>query len=201
MESKSITLIMLISSIMSMLWSIYQCLRFACEFGIVTKKTLIPGASAADTHHRPEPEKDRNLPSANFPAWRPRYNRESSRHPWCWQACQLAVIARQQHWLRLKLIANEKNRHRLRVSDHGLALNHWWHKEITLSTRIEMFIPIAILGIELISVVLIDNPNLEDAAEGAELEQHFADHPTVVIWYSVSNEGSATAVRQLLTCA
>lgn len=73
--------------------------------------------------------------------------------------------------------------------------------EFTLPRRIELVVPIAILGEESVSVTLIDTQGIDDIAERGDLEAHFDDSHTVVVLCTVFNEAPATAVRQLLTRA
>lgn len=80
-------------------------------------------------------------------------------------------------------------------------VNNGRSEEFTLPRRIELVVPVAILGDESVSVTLIDTQGIDDIAERGDLEVHFDDTHTVVVLCTVFNEAPATAVRQLLTRA
>ncbi len=80
-------------------------------------------------------------------------------------------------------------------------VNNGRNEEFTLPRRIELVVPVAILGDESVSVTLIDTQGIDDIAERGDLEAHFDDTHTVVVLCTVFNEAPATAVRQLLTRA
>lgn len=80
-------------------------------------------------------------------------------------------------------------------------INNGKHPEFGLPRRIELIIPLPVLGDEQLDATLIDTQGVDDVAERADLEQHFDDAHTVVVLCSVFNEAPATAVRQLLSRA
>lgn len=80
-------------------------------------------------------------------------------------------------------------------------VNNGRSEDFTLPRRIELVVPIAILGDESVSVTLIDTQGIDDIAERGDLEVHFDDTHTVVVLCTVFNEAPATAVRQLLARA
>jgi len=80
-------------------------------------------------------------------------------------------------------------------------VNNGRSEEFTLPRRVELVVPVAILGDESVSVTLIDTQGIDDIAERGDLEVHFDDAHTVVLLCTVFNEAPATAVRQLLTRA
>ncbi|KAB8125130.1 XRE family transcriptional regulator [Komagataeibacter medellinensis] len=77
-------------------------------------------------------------------------------------------------------------------------INNGRHPEFGLPKRIELVIPLPILGENDIEVTLVDTQGIDDIAERADLEQHFDDSHTIAILCTVFNEAPATAVRQLL---
>ncbi len=80
-------------------------------------------------------------------------------------------------------------------------INNGRHAEFGLPRRIELIVPMPILGERDIEVTLIDTQGIDDIAERADLEQHFDASHTVTILCTVFNEAPATAVRQLLARA
>ena len=80
-------------------------------------------------------------------------------------------------------------------------VNNGRHPEFTLPKRIELVVPVNILGEESLSVTLIDTQGIDDVAERADLEQHFDDPHTVVVLCTLFNEAPSTQIRQLLTRA
>ena len=80
-------------------------------------------------------------------------------------------------------------------------VNNGRNEEFTLPRRIELVVPVAILGDESVSVTLIDTQGIDDVAERGDLEIHFDDAHTVVVLCTVFNEAPSTAARQLLTRA
>jgi hypothetical protein len=77
-------------------------------------------------------------------------------------------------------------------------INNGRHSEFGLPKRIELIVPMPILGEQNNEVTLVDTQGIDDVAERADLEQHFDDPHTVVVLCTVFNEAPATAVRQLL---
>jgi transcriptional regulator with XRE-family HTH domain len=80
-------------------------------------------------------------------------------------------------------------------------INNGRHAEFGLPKRIELIVPMAVLGRGDIEVTLVDTQGVDDIAERADLEQHFDDPHTVVVLCTVFNEAPSTAVRQLLVRA
>lgn len=80
-------------------------------------------------------------------------------------------------------------------------VNNGRSEEFTLPRRIELVVPVAILGDESVSVTLIDTQGIDDIAERGDLEAHFDDLHSIVVLCTVFNEAPATAVRQLLARA
>jgi transcriptional regulator with XRE-family HTH domain len=80
-------------------------------------------------------------------------------------------------------------------------VNNGRHPEFTLPRRIELVVPMAVLGDESLAVTLIDTQGIDDMVERENLEQHFDDAHTVVVLCTVFNEAPSTSVRQLLTRA
>ncbi len=80
-------------------------------------------------------------------------------------------------------------------------VNNGRHPEFTLPQRIELVLPTAVLGEELLSVTLIDTLGIDDIVERADLVQHFDDPHTVVVLCTGFSEAPSTSVRQLLTHA
>lgn len=80
-------------------------------------------------------------------------------------------------------------------------INNGRHAEFGLPKRIELVIPMPILGDPDLAVTLVDTQGVDDVVERADLEQLFDDPHTVVVLCTVFNEAPATAVRQLLVRA
>ncbi len=80
-------------------------------------------------------------------------------------------------------------------------VNNGLHPDFTLPKRIELVVPMPILGEESVCITLIDTQGIDDFAGRADLEQHFDDSHTVVLLCTVFNEAPSTAVRQLLARA
>lgn len=77
-------------------------------------------------------------------------------------------------------------------------VNNGRHPEFGLPKRIELVIPMPILGDPDLAVTLIDTQGVDDVVERADLELHFDDPHTIVVLCTVFNEAPSTAVRQLL---
>jgi transcriptional regulator with XRE-family HTH domain len=77
-------------------------------------------------------------------------------------------------------------------------LNNGLHPEFSLPRRIEVVVPQAPLGEEMLSVTLIDTQGIDDVAGRADLEQHFDDAHTIVALCTKFDEAPSVHIRDLL---
>ncbi|WP_316166755.1 MULTISPECIES: helix-turn-helix transcriptional regulator [unclassified Bradyrhizobium] len=80
-------------------------------------------------------------------------------------------------------------------------INNGRHPEFTVPKRIEVVVPVDILGDQTAEITLIDSRGIDDLAARADLEQHFDDPHTLVMLCTLFAQAPSTEVRQLLTRA
>ena len=77
-------------------------------------------------------------------------------------------------------------------------INNGLHPDFSLPRRIEVIVPDAPLGEEVVAITLVDTQGIDDVAGRADLEQHFDDPHTLVVLCTKFEDAPSIYVRELL---
>ena len=80
-------------------------------------------------------------------------------------------------------------------------INKGLHPEFSIPKRIDITVPMAILGKEALSICLVDTKGIDVTAERADLDAHFKESGTVMVLCSSFNNAPETELQQLLRLA
>ena len=80
-------------------------------------------------------------------------------------------------------------------------INKGLHPEFSIPKRIDITVPVEILGEEALSICLVDTRGIDITAERADLDAHFKETGTVMVLCSSFNDAPETELQQLLRLA
>jgi len=77
-------------------------------------------------------------------------------------------------------------------------INNGLHPDFSLPHRIEVIVPDAPLGEDVVTITLVDTQGIDDVAGRADLEQHFDDPHTLVVLCTKFEDAPSIHMRELL---